>query len=141
MFVTEQSEDNRSYHSIFGGRLCYAVHAGDLAPALMALGATATVHGGLGTRTVSMEQLLPGINVIDGVVKENTVSHSEILTEFHVPNQPANQKSTFYKVRDRGTWDFSLANAAVALSVSGGKVSNARIVLGGVGVVPFKSSC
>jgi xanthine dehydrogenase YagS FAD-binding subunit len=129
--------DNRYYHSVFGGRLCYAVHAGDIAPALMALDATATVQGALGTRTVSMGQLLPGVNVIDGVVKENTVGHSEILTEFHVPNQPANQKSTFYKVRDRGTWDFAMASAAVALSVSGNTVSNARIVLGGVGVVPF----
>lgn len=129
--------DNRYYHSVFGGRLCYAVHAGDLAPALMALGASATIHGSLGTRSVSIEQLLPGINVIGGVVKENTVGHNEILTEFHVPNQPSNQKSTFYKVRDRGTWDFSLASAAVALSLSGSTVSNARIVLGGVGVVPF----
>ncbi|MDG7001458.1 MAG: FAD binding domain-containing protein [Nitrososphaerota archaeon] len=129
--------DNRYYHSVFGGRLCYAVHAGDLAPALMALNASAVVHGALGTRSVSMEQLLPGINVIGGVVKENTVGHNEILSEFHVPTQPSNQKSTFYKVRDRGTWDFSLASAAVALSVSGNTVSNARIVLGGVGVVPF----
>ncbi len=131
--------DNRYYHSIFGGRLCYANHAGDIAQALFALGASATIQGSLGSRTVSMEELMPGISVIGGNVKENTVGQNEILTEFHVPNQPSTQKSTYYKVRDRGTWDFALASAAVALNFSGSKVSSARIILGGVDVVPHRS--
>jgi len=128
--------DNRYYHSIFGGRLCYANHAGDVAQALFALGASATIQGPLGTRTVSMDQLMPGISVVGGYVKENTVGQNEILTEFHVPNQPSNQKSTYYKARDRGTWDFALASAAVVLNFSGSTVSSSRIVLGGVDVVP-----
>ncbi|MGI0092033.1 MAG: FAD binding domain-containing protein [Nitrososphaerales archaeon] len=131
--------DNRYYHSIFGGRLCYANHAGDVAQALFALGASATIQGPLGTRTVSMDQLMPGISVIGGAVKENTVGQNEILTEFHVPNQPLGQKSTYYKARDRGTWDFALASAAIALSFSGSTVSNASIVLGGVDVVPHRA--
>lgn len=132
--------DNRYYHSIFGGRLCYANHAGDIAQALFALNATATIQGSLGTRTVSMDALMPGISVIDGYVKENTVGHNEILKEFHIPNQPSGQKSTYYKVRDRGTWDFAMASAAVALNMSGSKVSDARVVLGGVDVVPHRAA-
>ncbi len=132
--------DNRYYHSIFGGRLCYANHAGDVAQALFALNASATIHGPLGTRTVSMGQLMPGISVIGGAVKENTVGQNEVLSEFHVPNQPSGQKSTYYKARDRGTWDFALASAAIALNYSGSTVSNARIVLGGVDVVPRKAT-
>ena len=132
--------DNRYYHSIFGGRLCYAVHAGDVSSALMALGAQATIQGGSGSRTISMEQLLPGINVIGGRVQENTLDYNEILTEFYVPNPPSGTMMGWYKVRDRGTWDFALASAAIAVQVSGGKASNASVVLGGVDVVPHRAS-
>ena len=132
--------DNRYYHSVFGGRLCYANHAGDVAPALFALGATATIQGPLGTRTISMESLMPGIGVISGVVKENTVGQDDILTQFTVPKPPSNQKSTYYKIRDRGTWDFSLASAAVALNFSGQTVSSASMVLGGLSVIPHRAS-
>jgi xanthine dehydrogenase YagS FAD-binding subunit len=132
--------DNRYYHSIFGGRLCYAVHAGDVAPALTALGATATIQSSTGSRTVSMEELIPGINIINGRVQENTVAYNEILTEFHVPAQPSGTVSTYYKVRERGTWDFALASAAVVLRMSGSTVSNASVVLGGVDVKPHRAS-
>ncbi len=132
--------DNRYYHSIFGGRLCYANHAGDLAPALTALGATATIQGSLGTRTVSMEDLIPGINVISGRVKENTVDYNEILTEFQIPAQPSGTVSAFYKARDRGTWDFALASAAVVLNMSGSTISKASVVLGGVDVKPHRAT-
>jgi len=132
--------DNRYYHSIFGGRLCYAVHAGDIAPALSALNATATIQGPLGTRTISMDQLFPGISVIGGRVQEHTVDYNEVLTEFFVPNSPSGTKSGWYKVRDRGTWDFALASAAVTVQMSGSNVSNASVVLGGVDVVPHRAS-
>ncbi len=131
--------DNRYYHSVFGGRLCYANHAGDIAQALFALGATATIQGGLGQRTVSMDALMPGISVIGGVVKENTLAQNEILTQFNVPKPSSSQKSTYYKVRDRGTWDFALASAAVALNFSGSTVSSASVVLGGVDVIPHRA--
>jgi len=131
--------DNRYYHSIFGGRLCYAVHAGDIATALFALNAQATVQGPNGSRTVSMDQLLPGINVQSGIVKENTVDYNEILTEFYVPNQPSGYQSGWYKVRDRGTWDFALASAAIMVNMSGGTASDASIVLGGVDVAPHRA--
>ena len=132
--------DNRYYHSIFGGRLCYAVHAGDISSALMALGAQATIHGQYGSRTISMEQLLPGINVIGGRVQENTLDYNEILTEFFVPTPASGTKMGWYKVRDRGTWDFALASAAIAVNSSGGNASNASVVLGGVDVVPHRAS-
>jgi xanthine dehydrogenase YagS FAD-binding subunit len=132
--------DNRYYHSIFGGRLCYAVNAGDIPPALFALNAQATVQGSSIGRTVSMDALLPGINVIGGRVQEHTVDYNEILTEFFIPNQPSGTKSGYYKVRDRGTWDFAMASAAITVNTSGGSVSNAHVVLGGLGVVPHRAT-
>lgn len=132
--------DNRYYHSIFGGRLCYAVHAGDASIALTALNASATIQGSLGTRTISMDQLLPGISVVSGRVQEHTVDYNEILTEFHVPTPASGTKMGWYKVRERGTWDFALASAAITVNMSSGKASNASIVLGGVDVVPRRAT-
>ncbi|HVP22437.1 MAG TPA: FAD binding domain-containing protein [Conexivisphaerales archaeon] len=131
--------DNRYYHSIFGGRLCYAIHAGDIAPALFSLDAEATVVGPSGSRTVSMDTLIPGITVSNGVVKENTVAYNEILTEVHVPTPAPNTKSVYYKVRDRGTWDFALASAAIAATFNGSAVGKARVVLGAVDVKPRRA--
>ncbi len=131
--------DNRYYHSIFGGRLCYANSAGDIPPALFALNAEATVQGPLGSRTVSMDQLMPGISVIGGRVQENSVAYNEILTEVHIPSPASGTKSSFAKMRDRGTWDFALASAAVVVNTSGGSVSNAKVVLGGVDVIPHRA--
>ncbi len=74
----------------------------------------------------------------DGIVKENTVGYNEILTEVHVPTPATNTKSVYYKVRDRGTWDFALASAAITATFSGSTISKARVVLGGVDVKPHR---
>ncbi len=132
--------DNRYYHSIFGGNLCYAVDAGDTAPALFALGAEATIVGPLGQRTVSMDELIPGVSVVDGKVKQNSLHYNEILTEFHVPSPAAGAKSAFHKVRDRGSVDFALASAAVSATFSGSTISKINLVLGGVGTTPIRAT-
>jgi xanthine dehydrogenase YagS FAD-binding subunit len=131
--------DNRYYHSIFGGRLCYAVHAGDITPALFALGAWVKVRGPRGERSMRVEDLVPGITLVDGRIKENVLRYNEILTEIHVPKPPAGARGTFYKIRDRGTWDFALASAAVQLVFDGARVVDARVVLGGVDVKPRRA--
>lgn len=132
--------DNRYYHSLFGGNLCYAINPSDLAPALFALGAEATITGPSGQRTVSMDTLMPGVTIMDGRVKENTVAYNEILTEFHVPAPSAGTKSAFYKVRERGSFDFSLASAAVSAQFNGSAVSSARLVLGAVANRPLRAT-
>jgi xanthine dehydrogenase YagS FAD-binding subunit len=132
--------DNRVYHSIFGGRLCYAVHAGDLAEALFALDADVTVFGPGGQRTMDMDELIPGINTVDGRVKENVLHYNEILTEVHIPTPSPGTRSAYYKIRPRKTWDFALASAAVKAKLDGGTVAEPRIVLGGVDVKPHRAT-
>ncbi|MDG6995645.1 MAG: FAD binding domain-containing protein [Nitrososphaerota archaeon] len=132
--------DNRYYHSIFGGNLCYGVHAGDIAPALFALSAEATIAGPSGQRTVTMDQLIPGVSVVDGRVKENILSYNELLTEFHIPVPTSGTKSAFYKVTDRGTFDFALASAAVRATFSGSTISSISLVLGAVANKPLRAT-
>ena len=132
--------DNRYYHTIFGGNLCYAVHAGDIATALFALDADVTIQGPSGARTASMDQFMPGITVVDGRIKENCLRYNEILTQVHIPAPASNSASAFYKVSDRGAIDFALASCAVNVTFNGTSVSSAKVVLGGVAEKPIRAT-
>jgi len=123
--------DNRYYHSIFGGRLCYATQQSDIAPALESLDARVTIVGPSGSRTVTIDQLLPGITMINGIVKADSLAINEMVTEIFVPNTFAKAKGNFTKIRVRPSWDFALASAAVVKSSN-----DARITMGGVDVQP-----
>jgi xanthine dehydrogenase YagS FAD-binding subunit len=131
--------DNRFYHSIFGGRLCYAVHASDLGPALLALDGSVKVTSPGGEDTLGVDQLLPGISIRDGEVKENTLRYNEILTEVHVPPPLPSSRQSWFKDRVRKSWDFALASAAINAIFQGSTITQSRIVLGGVDVKPRRA--
>ncbi len=132
--------DNRYYHSLFGGNLCYAVHAGDITPALFALNATVTIQGPGGSTTESMDSFMPGVTIVDGRVKENSLRYNEIVTSINVPAPASGSVSAFYKASDRNAIDFALANCAVSATLSGTTASNVRLVLGGVANKPIRAT-
>jgi xanthine dehydrogenase YagS FAD-binding subunit len=127
--------DNR-YHAIFGGSGCYVVHPSDTAPALIALGASVRVQGPQGARMVPADQFFVGPD--KDVSRETVVEPGEIVTEVLLPAPAAATKSTYRKVRARGSWDFALAGAAVAVTAKAGKVEAARVVLSGVAPIPWR---
>jgi len=132
--------DNRYYHSIFGGNLCYAVHAGDLATALFAMNASVTIAGPGGNRTATMDQFIPGVSVVDGRVKENTLHYNEFVTQISVPVPAAGTKSAFFRVAERDAIDFPFADAAVSATFNGSNVATVSLVLGHVGTKPIRAS-
>ena len=125
------------YHAIFGGSSCFIVHPSDTAPALVALNAEARVVGPAGERVVPLEKffVLPSTSV----EKENVLERNEIVTDIVIPPPPAEQKTSYRKVRGRGAWDFALASLAMAVVVTAGRITQARIVLGGVAPIPWRS--
>jgi len=132
--------DNRYYHSIFGGNLCYAVHASDLSTALFAMNASVTIAGPGGNRTATMDQFLPGVSIVDGHVKENTLHYNEILTQINVPVPASGTKSAFFRVTDRDAIDFPFASVAVSAAFSGSNVSSVSLVLGHVATKPIRAT-
>jgi xanthine dehydrogenase YagS FAD-binding subunit len=122
-------------HAIFGGNRCYTVSPSDTAPALIALGATATIHGPA-PRQVPVEVLFmpPGENI----TSMHRVTHGKILSEVTVPIRTG-VRSTFIKYAMRNAWDFAIASVAVALRLDSGLARDARIVLGGVAPIPWRS--
>ncbi len=68
-----------------------------------------------------------------------TVKPGEIVTDLLLPAPRPGTRSTYRKVRSRGSWDFALAGAAVAVQLEAGKVAKARIVLSGAAPVPWRT--
>jgi xanthine dehydrogenase YagS FAD-binding subunit len=117
---------------------CIATHPSDLAVALAALDATVRVRGSGGAnRTIRFTEfhLLPGAHP----ERENALRPGELITAIDLPALPFASRSLYLKVRDRASYAFALASAAVALDVQGGTIRNARIALGGVGTKPWRS--
>ena len=129
-------QGRNKYHGIFGGSGCFIVFPSDLAPALISLGAKATVGSSKGDKTVPLEQFyaLPDINVS----RENILEKGQFLKDVRVPAPKAGQKASYVKLKERGTWDFALVSAAVAGVVKDGVFSEIAVVMGGVAPVPWR---
>lgn len=125
-------------HAVLGTSAhCIASYPGDLATVLAAFGATVDLDSAAGPRTIPFEDLhrLPG----DQPELETNLRPGEILTAIHVPRAPWAARSLYLKVRDRDSYAFALASAAVGLDMDGGVVRAVRIGLGGVATKPWRS--
>lgn len=89
---------------------------------------------------MSMDQFMPGVTIVDGRVKENSLRYNEIITAINIPAPASGAVSSFYKVSDRNAIDFALANCAVSATISGGTLSNTKVVLGGVANKPIRAT-
>ena len=111
---------------------CWAVSSTDTAPALIALGAEVTLAGPEGERRIPLEQLYFN----DGMAYL-TKRRDELLTHVHLPAPDAARRSTYWKLRRRGSFDFPVLGVAAALRFgAAGVVESARIVLGAVASHP-----
>jgi xanthine dehydrogenase YagS FAD-binding subunit len=116
---------------------CIANYPGDLAVALVALDARIEILGAGGTRTLPVEELhrLPG----DTPQIETVLEPGDLITAIIVPAGPMARRSVYVKVRDRESYQFGLATAAVALDMQGRAVRRARIALGGIATRPWRA--
>ena len=121
------------YHAIFGGGPAYFVSASSFGPPLIALNAQLTIASPSGSRTVPVENffLIPQ----NDQSREVDLKPNEIVTEILVP--AGGTKNATYEVRQKEALDWPLATASVALTMDGGNVKSARIVLGHVAPTPW----
>ncbi|HEY1707640.1 MAG TPA: FAD binding domain-containing protein [Rhizomicrobium sp.] len=125
-------------HAVLGtSDACIATYPGDFAQALIALDATVEIAGPAGARTMRFEDLhtLPG----DTPQIETALRPGDLITGFFVPAAPWTRRSLYLKIRDRESYEFALASAAVALDLADGRVREARIALGGVATKPWRA--
>jgi xanthine dehydrogenase YagS FAD-binding subunit len=125
-------------HAILGtSAQCIATYPGDFAQALIALDASVEIAGISGVRTLPFASLhrKPG----DTPERETNLHRDELIVAFFIPAAPWTRRSLYLKVRDRESYEFALASAAVALDQVNNVVQQARIALGGVATVPWRS--
>lgn len=126
------------YNAIFGGGPSFIVHPSDLAPMLVALGATANVTGTTGKRAIPLEKFFT-LPTEGNIRRENVLRNDEIITDIQVPSSPYAANSTYLKFKERDSLDFALASVAAAVALDSKKtVSQARIALGGVAPIPWR---
>jgi len=125
-------------HAVLGvSDSCIAVYPGDLAVALVAFDAVVDVIGPQGNRSIPVADLHrePGTTP----QLETTLAGDELITRVRVPVTRAGRASTYQKIRDRESYAFALASAAVALDFADGRVTDARAALGGVATKPWRA--
>ncbi|MER9071759.1 xanthine dehydrogenase family protein subunit M [Mesorhizobium sp. M0904] len=123
-------------HAVLGtSEACIATYPGDLAVALVAF--DAKVH--LGDRQAAVDDffLLPGVTP----EREHAIQPGEVITAISIPGTPAARRSTYLKVRDRQSYEFAAASAAVGVEfeADGRTIRDLRVALGGVATKPWRA--
>ena len=128
---------NRTLAVLGTSESCIATNPSDMNVALAALEATVHVQGTKGTRAVPIGEfhLLPG----QTPERETVLEPGDLITHVTLPPPVAGSKQLYLKLRDRVSYEFALASAAVVLTLASGRVTRARVALGGVGTKPWRS--
>jgi len=125
-------------HALLGGSdACIAVYPGDLAIALVAFDARIDLLGPDGQRTIAVEELHREPGALPDI--ETTLKPGELILRIRVPKTAMGRSSTYHKIRDRESYAFALASAAVVLDMDGDTVREARIAVGGLATRPWRA--
>jgi xanthine dehydrogenase YagS FAD-binding subunit len=129
-------DGENQYHAIFGDGPCHIVHPSSLAVPAIALNAKFRIVGAAGERVVAAGEYfqMPDRNLFG----ETVLAPNELLTHVLLP-PPGGARTATYEVRFKQSHDWPLAFASVALSMSGDTVRAARVVLGAVAPIPWRS--
>jgi xanthine dehydrogenase YagS FAD-binding subunit len=124
-------------HAILGTSAhCIATYPGDFANALVALDGQVEILGRQGARRIAMENLHREPGGTPHI--ETVLAPGDLITGFFVPAAPWTRRSLYLKIRDRQSYEFALAGAAVALDLQDGIVRAVRIALSGVATKPWR---
>ena len=128
---------NRTLAILGTSEHCIATNPSDMCVAMAALEATIHIQGQKGSRAVPIRDfhLLPG-STPD---RETVLEPGDLITHVTLPRPIVGSKQVYLKLRDRASYEFALASAAVVMTIAGGKVNLVRVALGGVGTKPWRS--
>jgi len=128
---------NRTLAILGTSEHCIATNPSDMCVAMAALEATIHVQGTTGTRAIPFGDfhILPGSTPH----RETVLQPGDLITDITLPPPIPESRQVYLKLRDRASYEFALASAAVVLTISSGDITRARIALGGVGAKPWRS--
>jgi xanthine dehydrogenase YagS FAD-binding subunit len=126
---------NRTHAVLGTSEQCIATYPGDFAQALIALDAMVEITGKSGVRSLPFSQLHKPPEKSPQI--ETTLAAGELISGFTVTGRWP--RSVYLKARDRQSYEFALASAAIALDIQDGVVRDARVALGGVATLPWRA--
>ncbi len=129
---------NRSHAVLGTSTKCIATHPSDMDVALVALDAVVITQGPKGARKIPITDFYVAYG--DDPARETVLEHGELITAVELPNTTFFARSHYLKVRDRTSFEFALASVAAALEVKDGKITAARVALGGVATKPWRAT-
>jgi xanthine dehydrogenase YagS FAD-binding subunit len=129
--------DNRTLAILGTSSRCIATNPSDMNVALTALEATIHIQNKSGLREIPIDDFF----VVPGSTpqRENVLGPGDLVTYVTLPASRPGTKSVYLKLRDRASYEFALASAAVVADVVEGRFNRVRIALGGVGTKPWRS--
>ncbi len=126
------------YHAILGNdNGCAIVHPSATAVSLTALNASLVISDGKNSRTVPIADFY--ITPDKDITKETILSDSELITEILIPKESKILKNHYIKLKEKESFDWPLADVAVALKMNGNRCSEATVILGSAAPVPWIS--
>src|SRR5438132_2282278 len=133
------AKGENKYNAILGGGPSYIVHPSDLAPMLVALGASVSVVGSEGKRVIPLDKFFT-LPAEGSIRRENVLKNDDIITQIQVPASSVALRSTYLKFKERESMDFALASVAAAVQLRASKsIAQAHVVLGGVAPIPWRA--
>lgn len=129
-------EGENSFHALYANRTCAAIHPSAAGVALLALGADIETISPKGARTIPVAGFFARPE--DDIGRENVLGPAELITSLTLRKIPA-ARSAYRKLMQKQSFDWPLADAAVAWQEDDGIARDVRVVLGSCAPVPFRA--
>lgn len=128
--------DHRNLAILGTSDSCVANNPSDMCVAMMALEAIIHVKGKNGERKIAFDDFytLPG----DKPHIENVLEPGDLITHVSISKIDDGSKSLYLKLRDRASYEFALASAAIIMKRTENRIDKVRIAMGGIGAKPWR---
>jgi xanthine dehydrogenase YagS FAD-binding subunit len=128
-------DGENDYHAIFDNRVCAIIHPSGMAIPLVAMNGRVEITTKKGKREVALEEFFTSPE--HDIRRENILEPGELITSIIVPAGEA--RTAYYKLGEKESFDWPIADVAVALTVQGSHCSKASVVLGGAAPYPYRA--
>jgi xanthine dehydrogenase YagS FAD-binding subunit len=126
------------YHAVLGAEDgCAIVHPSGTAVALMALNAVLVISDGKNEKQLGLNKFY--IEPKEDITKENVLKNTDLITEIIIPKEMKSYKTHYIKLMEKQSFDWPIADVAVAIKMNGGKCEEANVILGSAAPIPWKS--
>lgn len=126
------------YNAVLGTQNgCAIVHPSGTAVPLTALNAELVISDGTNEKRTALTEFY--VSPVEDIKKETVLKHNELITQIIIPKESVAYKNHYIKIMEKQSFDWPLADVAVALKMNGEKCEYASVILGSAAPIPWKS--